>query len=459
MKAFILGGVRSGKSRYAAELARAQAAPVTLIATARVLDNEMAARVAAHRACRPADWSVVEEPVRLAAALTAAADPDRTVIVDCLTLWLTNLVCDEDESALAREPPALLQALTNLPGNCVLVSNEVGLGVIPANALARRFADEAGVLHQQLAAICDRVVLMAAGLGLTLKALLVFLFCCAFSLNGAGAQAAGLALRDDLQRDVRFARPPQRIVSMLPSFTETVCALDSCERIVGTDRFSNWPARVQALPKAGGLDDAEVEMIVSLRPDLVLLGRSQHITERLDELGIASFALETRSYADIARTVRILGDILGLRERAALLNRTIADGVRDVARQAVDRRHGEGPTVYFEVDQGPYAAGSSSFIGELLALLGARNIVTADLGPFPKLNPEYVVRHDPEVIFISPAEAPQLAERPGWDKIRAIREHRLCSFTPEVRDTIVRPGPRVAQGMSAMAQCLWRGAP
>jgi iron complex transport system substrate-binding protein len=454
-----LGGVRSGKSRYAAELARAQAAPITLIATARVLDDEMAARVAAHRACRPADWRVVEEPVQLAAALTAAAGSNRTVIVDCLTLWLTNLLCDEDESALAREPAALLQALANLPGNCVLVSNEVGLGVIPANALARRFADEAGVLHQKLAAICDRVVLMAAGLPLTFKALLVFLFCCAFSLNGAVAQAAVLELRDDLQREARFAHPPQRIVSMLPSLTETVCALDACERIVGTDRFSNWPVRVQALPKAGGLDDAEVEMIVSLRPDLVLLGRSQHITERLGELGIASFALETRSYADIARTVRILGEILGLRERAALLNQTLADGVRDVARRAADRPQGKEPTVYFEVDVGPYAAGSSSFIGELLALVGARNIVTSHLGPFPKLNPEYVVRHDPQVIFISPAEAPHLAERPGWDKIRAIREHRLCSFTPEVRDTIVRPGPRVAQGMSAMAQCLWPAAP
>jgi adenosylcobinamide kinase/adenosylcobinamide-phosphate guanylyltransferase len=169
MKALILGGVRSGKSRYAAELARAQPYPVTLIATARILDEEMAVRVEAHRLCRPADWIVVEEPIQLAAALIANASPARTVIVDCLTLWLTNLLCGEDPQALARESAQLLEIFPTLSGTCVLVTNEVGFGITPANALARRFADEAGTLHQKLAALCDCVVLMAAGLPLTVK--------------------------------------------------------------------------------------------------------------------------------------------------------------------------------------------------------------------------------------------------------------------------------------------------
>jgi len=171
MKSLILGGVRSGKSRYAAELARAQACPVTLIATARILDEEMAARVEAHRLSRPSDWTVVEEPTRLAAALTAHASPARMVIVDCLTLWLTNLLCGDDAEALARESAQLLEAFPKLSGPCVLVTNEVGFGITPANALARRFADEAGTLHQRLAAMCDHVVLMAAGLPLTVKAM------------------------------------------------------------------------------------------------------------------------------------------------------------------------------------------------------------------------------------------------------------------------------------------------
>ena len=288
--------------------------------------------------------------------------------------------------------------------------------------------------------------------------------CCVFGIGGAAqgagvTQSAGVTLRDDLQRDVTLAQPPRRLVTMLPSLTETVCALDACGRLVGTDRFSNWPAGVSELPKAGGLNDAEVEMIVSLKPDLVLLSRSQIITGRLAELGVTSFVLETRTYADIARTVRMVGEILGLQERAVRLNQTIAEAVRDVGRQATQRNHGTRPSVYYEVDGGPYAAGSASFIGELLNLLGTRNIVTPDLGPFPKLNPEYVVRNDPQVIFTTAAAAAHLEERPGWQRISALREHRVCTFSAAVNDTIVRPGPRVAEGMRAIAECLERVAP
>ncbi len=170
VKTLILGGVRSGKSRYAGELARLAARPVTLIATASAQDEEMAARIAAHRVNRPSDWTVIEEPTHLAAALRASASPTRLVIVDCLTLWLSNLLCGADGAALRRESVSLLETLASLPGDCVLVANEVGFGIIPVNALARRFADEAGTLHQQLGALCDRVVLMVAGLPVAVKA-------------------------------------------------------------------------------------------------------------------------------------------------------------------------------------------------------------------------------------------------------------------------------------------------
>jgi adenosylcobinamide kinase / adenosylcobinamide-phosphate guanylyltransferase len=170
MKTLVLGGVRSGKSRYAGELARDLPHPVTLIATGTALDEEMKARIEAHRISRPADWLVVEEPTRLAAALIAAASPNRFIIVDCLTLWLSNLLCGDDPGALSRESAQLLEALPTLPGHCVMVANEVGLGIIPANELARRFTDEAGTLHQALAAHCDRVIFMVAGMPLTVKA-------------------------------------------------------------------------------------------------------------------------------------------------------------------------------------------------------------------------------------------------------------------------------------------------
>jgi iron complex transport system substrate-binding protein len=266
-------------------------------------------------------------------------------------------------------------------------------------------------------------------------------------------------LRDDLQREVRLPRDPQRIISLVPSLTEIVCALGACDRLVATDRYSNWPVQVRALPKTGGFEDPEVEQMVALKPDLVLVSRSQRLSERLRELGVVSFALNTESYADIGHAVRVIGLILGVADRATRLDQTIEQAVREVGEQARSQRRGGGPTVYVEVDRGPYAAGPSSFIGELLVRLGARNIVTEDLGPFPKLNPEYVVHHNPEVIFISLNDAADLAERPGWEQIRAVKEHRLCSFPAAVRDTIVRPGPRVADGMRAMAECLARVAP
>jgi adenosylcobinamide kinase / adenosylcobinamide-phosphate guanylyltransferase len=169
VKTLILGGVRSGKSRYAGELAGAQACPVTLIVTGSAGDEEMAARIEKHRMNRPSHWIVVEEPVHLAATLRSTASPKRVIIVDCLTLWLSNLLCAADEESLRRESAALLEVLPTLPCPCILVTNEVGYGIVPVNALARRFADESGALHQRLASICDRVVLMVAGVPLPVK--------------------------------------------------------------------------------------------------------------------------------------------------------------------------------------------------------------------------------------------------------------------------------------------------
>jgi iron complex transport system substrate-binding protein len=268
-----------------------------------------------------------------------------------------------------------------------------------------------------------------------------------------------IVLRDSAQHELHLERAPRRIVTLLPSLTETVCALGECARLVATDRYSDWPASATTLPKAGGLDDAQIELIVSLKPDVVILAHAARVTERLRELGVATFDVETRTYADISSSITSIGLLLGVPERAAALNRDIEQSVQVAADQAKRGLHGRAPLVYFEVDSGPYGAGPQSFIGEMLTRLSARNILTPELGFFPKLNPEYVVRHNPDVIFVSPKEAPTLDHRPGWDQIRAVKEHRVCSFPPEVRDAIVRPGPRVAEGLSAMAQCLSRVAP
>jgi iron complex transport system substrate-binding protein len=274
-----------------------------------------------------------------------------------------------------------------------------------------------------------------------------------------GASAGDIVVQDDSGREVRFAHPAQRVVALLPSLTETVCALGACQRLVATDRYSDFPPEVHALPKAGGLDDAQVEEIVRLKPDVVLLSRSQRITGRLQELGVPSVALDTQTFAHIAHSVTLIGQVLGLPERAAELNREIDRSVRAVSETARAHWHDRGPSVYVEVDRAPYAAGADSFIGEMLARLGARNIVTPDLGAFPRLNPEYVVRHDPDVIIVTEEELPDFTERPGWVQIRAVKERRVCSFPPEVRYMIGRPGPRVAEGMQVLEACLERVAP
>jgi adenosylcobinamide kinase/adenosylcobinamide-phosphate guanylyltransferase len=169
MRTLLLGGVRSGKSRYAESLARAHGGPVSVIATAAAADEEMCARIAGHRERRPRDWTVVEEPIHLAAMLRRVAGVGGIVLVDCLTLWLTNLLCSIVPTDLERERTAFFDSLPSLAGDQVFIGNEVGLGIVPANALARRFSDEAGQLHQRLAACCERVTLIAAGLPLILK--------------------------------------------------------------------------------------------------------------------------------------------------------------------------------------------------------------------------------------------------------------------------------------------------
>jgi adenosylcobinamide kinase/adenosylcobinamide-phosphate guanylyltransferase len=165
----VLGGVRSGKSRFAQQLAMQSGLRVVYVATATAQDEEMRARIARHQADRPMGWATVESPLALADTLQQYAAADRCLIVDCLTLWLTNLLLHEDRTRLERERIALLTCVDRVPGRLILVGNETGLGVVPTGELTRRYCDEAGWLHQALAARCERVVFCVAGLPMTLK--------------------------------------------------------------------------------------------------------------------------------------------------------------------------------------------------------------------------------------------------------------------------------------------------
>lgn len=169
----ILGGARSGKSAYAEQLARDSSMPVTYIATAQVYDQEFGNRVAHHRNRRPADWHTVEAPHQLANTLRKQASVEHCLIVDCLTLWLAQCICPECAPAEGvdwqKERADFLDTLTDLPGEIILVSNEVGMGIVPLGEINRQFQDEQGRLNQAVANVADQVFFVAAGLPLKLK--------------------------------------------------------------------------------------------------------------------------------------------------------------------------------------------------------------------------------------------------------------------------------------------------
>lgn len=275
---------------------------------------------------------------------------------------------------------------------------------------------------------------------------LLAVLCCLVAL-----QSHALQLVDDRGTTVSLPQQPKRIVSLLPSLTESVCELGACDRLVGVDRYSNHPASVRTLPKVGGGLDPSLEGIVALRPDVVLMATSSRAAARLESLGIRVVALEPRTSADVRRVLEKLGQLLEVPD-AQRVWRAI-DAAVEAAAQSLPA-HARGVRVYFEVNAGPYAAGTTSFIGETLTRLGARNIIGPELGPFPKISPEYVVRADPDLIMISERTAHGLEQRPGWSGMRALRRQRLCRFTAEESDVLVRPGPRMAEAARIMARCI-----
>jgi iron complex transport system substrate-binding protein len=272
---------------------------------------------------------------------------------------------------------------------------------------------------------------------------------CAMAVGCVGAHAIDVV--DERGVSVHLSQPPQRIVSLLPSLTESVCALGACERLVGSDRYSNWPASVQALPKVGGGLDPNVEAIVALKPDLVLLAKSSRVTQRLEQLGLKVLVLEPKNHADVRRLLDTLGRVLAVEDPQRAWR--VIDATVSAAAQSLPASV-RGTRVYYEVNSGPYAAGASSFIGETLTRLGVRNIIPTELGPFPKINPEYVVRANPDLIMVGERSAQGMAQRPGWATIRAIRQERVCRFSAAESDVLVRPGPRMGEAARIMAACL-----
>lgn len=275
-------------------------------------------------------------------------------------------------------------------------------------------------------------------------------------LLAASAAVQAWQVVDDYGTRVASPEAARRIVSVLPSLTEMVCELGACERLVGVDRYSDWPLSVRRLPKVGGGLDPNIEAIVALKPDVVLMSASSlRAAQQLRSLGLTVLALEPKQYADVERVYLLLAAVLGIPKSVpAKLWQSIDTRISGIAvslpTSSTEAR------VYFEVSPAPYGAGESSFIGETLARLGAVNIISTALGAFPKLNPEFIVQADPSVIMASSESisASHIAARPGWQALQAVRTKRVCVFSREQSDLLVRPGPRMAEGAQLMADCL-----
>ncbi len=265
------------------------------------------------------------------------------------------------------------------------------------------------------------------------------------ALGLAGAACAQLEIRDD-------RGTPQRIVSLVPSLTESVCALGSCARLVGVDRFSNWPPEVARLPRLGGLDDVQVERIVALKPDVVLASKSARVITRLEALGLRVIVIQAETHADVKRMLDTLAQLLGTPARAQQVWGRIQRDLLLAAQRVPGSVRGQ--RVYFEVAAAPYAASAGSFIGETLAQLGMTNVVPAELGWYPRLNPEFVVRSQPDIVMASRRELQGMRLRPGWQTLQALQRARTCGFDVAPYDTLVRPGPRLGEGALVLAECL-----
>jgi len=265
------------------------------------------------------------------------------------------------------------------------------------------------------------------------------------------SSALAFDVTDDRGVNLSVISSPKRIVSLLPSITETICALNKCDLLVGVDEYSNTPARAKSIPHLGGGLNPNIEMLVSLKPDLVLMSNNPQLSKRLEQLGINVFVLNTLSFQDVQRTLDKFDLIFQTNEGRSLwqaLESSVAKTALSLPLEARSLR------IYFEVSTGPYAAGPHSFIGETLTRLGVKNIVPDKLGEFPKLNPEFVVKESPDLIIVSDNHLSDLLKRPGWSHMKAIKEKSICVLSREQSDIVVRPGPRIGESAKIIAECI-----
>ncbi|TSA83165.1 ABC transporter substrate-binding protein [Deinococcus detaillensis] len=268
-------------------------------------------------------------------------------------------------------------------------------------------------------------------------------------LGAAHATSYPLTLTDDLGRKVTLKAEPMRIVSFLPSDSETLCAIGGCGKLVGVDEYSDFPAQVTKLPKVGNLYQPNIEAVVALRPDIVIVSKYGDLIQPLTNAGITVVAVNPETYEEVFSKTIILGKIINREAQAKAL---VIQMRRDIAKVEILTKNAvKKPTAYYEIDPTPYTVGPNSFIGVLLTKAGAINIIPASLGDFPKISPELVVKSAPQFIFgmnLAAAKA-----RPGWNTIPAVKLGRVVE-DKALDQLLSRPGPRLPQALAGLAKVV-----
>ncbi len=277
----------------------------------------------------------------------------------------------------------------------------------------------------------------------------------ALAWQAALASTFPLTVVDDLGREVTLTAPPTRVVSMVPSHTETVCALGACDLLVGRDAWSNWPEQVSALPNLGDAFAADLEALVALAPDLVLVDEYSGLHEPLAALGITVYAGTPQTLAETYAFFELLGAVLDRPTEAALLTGRVQGEIAGVAAVIAGAAQ---PSVFIELDPSPYSAGPESYMGSLFTMAGGQNVLPASLGDFPLVDPEFVVAADPEVILLTDAPfgvtAAEVAARPGWSTLSAVVNGRVIELDGNTVDMLSRAGPRLGEAVLALARVL-----
>lgn len=266
----------------------------------------------------------------------------------------------------------------------------------------------------------------------------------------ASATTYPITITDDLGRKVTLKAEPKRIISVLPSSSETLCAIGACSKLVGVDDYTDYPQQAAKLPKVGGLYNPNIEAMVALKPDLVLISQYGKLAEPLTQAGITVIAINPETYDEVFGKTLLLGRLVNREAQAKAL---VLKMRQDIARiEILTKNVVRKPTTYLEIDPTPYSIGPNSFMGVLLTKAGARNIIPASMGDFPKVDPEFIVKANPQLIL--GVDAKTVAARPGWNTTSAVKTGRVVAL-PAGLDTILsRPGPRLPEALRGLARLV-----